>query len=269
MSERKRRITVLRDFSYTERQGEEELAIQRLMQTAPEWADVLVQPPEFIQVEEYIAQADVVITFGLKRYPDQVFGWLKKHQNHVHVAQDWWEPTQPQAQFRSSLLQAARHVFFSSEMHQERYCRLYQLPLNNASVIQSPVYERDYAPAIAILEPEDAVLWCAPWHTDYGTDILIRWANKTRTHVHAYGLGVPEGDIAPYVLGKGALALNVAAPTFRQYQKFVFFPRTPVPFGFAPLLAYMLGLEVSYSGEVGAFEHFALHPEPFWETVAA
>ena len=101
-------VVVLRDFSYTERPGEEELAIKRFMAAAPEWADVSIQPPALPDVEQQVRSADIVISFGIKRYTDQVFDALLAHLRHVHVSQDWWEPRQPQSQHRNDIIERAQ-----------------------------------------------------------------------------------------------------------------------------------------------------------------
>jgi hypothetical protein len=248
----RRRVVVLRDFSYTERQGEEELAIERFLRAAPEQIDISVQPPDFVPVEGIIRDADVLISFGIKRYPDRVFEWLLAHPRHVHVAQDWWESAQPQSKWRNRIIQQASAVIFMSPLHQERYERICQAEAGHAWIIPFPMLESDWAYVPRVnFDPQEAVLWCAPWHPDYGNDIMLRWAVQEKQQVHAHGLAVPTEQITPLVKGCGPVALDVAAPSFAPYSRFAFFPRVPVPFGFTFLLAYMLGLEMTYSGEVG------------------
>lgn len=248
----RRRAVVLRDFSYTERPGEKELAIERFLGAAPEHIDISVQPPEFNLVEEFVRSADILISFGIKSYPDQVFDWLLTHPRHIHVSQDWWEPAQPQSAWRDRIIEQAAAVIFMSPLHRERYERIYQVKSSNAHVVPFPMLESDWMrPPRIDLEPEEAVLWCAGWHPDYGNDLMLRWADREKIRVHAHGVGVPTGEIAPLVEGRGSIALDAAAPSFLPYSRFIFFPRAPIPFGFAFMLAYMLGLEVTYSGEIG------------------
>src|SRR3972149_1887129 len=249
-----RHAVVLRDFSYEERQGEGGLCIERCLRAPPADIDIHVIPPSFIDAE-YIADADLVISFGIKRYPDQSLGGRAGHPRHVHVVQDWWEPQQPQSQWRNQVIESATRVIFTSPLHDERYVRLYQPKRIRSSIVPFPLSANDYAPARVELEGRSAVLWCLPWHPDYGNDIMIRWARQESQDVDAYGLAVPTGEISARVRGCGKIALDAAAPTFRQYDKFIYFPRTPVPFGFTFLLAYLLGLEVSYSGEIGCLSY--------------
>lgn len=272
----RRRVVVLRDFSYTERQGEEELAIERFLHAAPEHIDISVQPPDFAPVEEIIRGADVLVSFGIKRYPDQVFEWLLDHPRHIHVSQDWWEPMQPQSKWRNKVILNAATVIFMSPLHQERYERIYQVEPGDAHIVPFPMLASDWTPPPQIdleINPE-AVLWCAPWHPDYGNDIMLRWAAKEKTPIHAYGLDVPTVPITPLVTGCGPVALDAAAPSFLSYSRFVFFPRKPIPFGFTFMLAYMLGLEVTHSGEIGCLSYGDLDasmceraPEDFWRVV--
>jgi len=263
-------VVVLRDFSYTERPGEEELAIKRFMAAAPEWADVSIQPPALPDVEQQVRSADIVISFGIKRYTDQVFDALLAHLRHVHVSQDWWEPRQPQSQHRNDIIERAQAVIFLSPLHRDRYLRLYSLDAVPATIIPFPIQTSDYTSQDgSVLEPQDAALWCAPWHPDYGNDIMLRWASEGDTPVHACGLAVPEGDIIPAVRGIGPVALDAAVPTFKQYQKFAFFPRTPTPFGLPVLIAYMLGLEITYSGEIGCMSWRCSLEELAWASGAS
>lgn len=280
----RRRVVVLRDFSYTERQGEEELAIERFLEAAPEHINLFTELPEFDHRQEAIENADVVISFGLKRYPDQVFEWILEHPKHIHVAQDWWEPLQPQSDWRNRIVESASMVIFMSPLHAERYERIYQVKPRDARIIPFPMLERDWAPAAVDFTAEEAVLWCAPWHPDNGNDLMIRWAEREVQQVHAYGLEVPTATITPHVEARGALALDAAPRVFQSYSRFVFFPRTPVPFGLPVLLALMLGLEVSYSGEIGCLsygpietvtgtkkaslpDHCRLAPATFWNLI--
>lgn len=246
-------VAVLRDFSYDERPGEEELAIQRFLRAVPDHIALRVIPPGVSMADEDIADADVVVSFGLKRYPDRVFDLLLDHPRHVHFSQDWWEPVQPQSVWRDRIVRQAHKVVFMSALHKERYLRLYRLDdVRHTAVLPFPVLASDIQPQELKTEKQDAALWCAPWHPDNGSDIMIRWADREKQRVHAYGLGVPVGEIAPHVEGIGKVALDAAAPTFRQYEQFVFFPRTPAPFGFPILLAFALGLEVKWSNEIGS-----------------
>src|SRR3990167_2965398 len=111
-----KRVVVLRDFSYEERAGEEELAIKRFLGAAPDWAGISVQPPDLIQTDA-IEAADIVISFGLKRYSDQVFEQLLEHPRHIHVSQDWWEPSQPKSEWRDQIIERAKAVIFYSPLH--------------------------------------------------------------------------------------------------------------------------------------------------------
>jgi len=276
-SHSRRRIVVLRDFSYTERQGEEELAIERFLCAAPEHIDISVQSPTFLPAGEFISSADVLVSFGIKRYPDQIFEWLVEHPKHIHVAQDWWEPTQPQSAWRNRVIEQAAAVIFMSPLHQERYEHIYQVKPRHADVLPFPMLKSDWAPQQIDPEVEEsAALWCSAWHPDYGNDLMLRWAAHEKTPVHAYGLGVPETVLSPLVEAHGPIALDAAALTFSRYKRFIFFPRTPAPFGFTCLLAYMLGLEVTYSGEIGCLswgnrESLANlcdgAPQMFWDVV--
>lgn len=254
----RRRVVVLRDFSYIERPGEEELAIERFLNAAPPHIDVSVQPPEFIQVKDSIEKADVLISFGLKNYPANVLDWVLEHPRHIHVEQDWWEPTQPNADYRNRVIESSVLTLFSSPMHMERYTRIYDVHPRKASVIPFPVFDSDFVEPEMAPNQEDAVLWYAPWHPDYGTDLMIAWAKKEGQQVHASGLEVPKGEITQKVKGIGPISLDVAAPTICEYSRFIYFPRKPIPFGFTFFLAYLHGLEVTYSGEIGCM---SWHPE--------
>src|SRR3972149_6470396 len=81
-----RHAVVLRDFSYEERQGEGGLCIERCLRAPPADIDIHVIPPSFIDAED-IADADLVISFGIKRYPDQVFERLVEHPRFSDVVQ--------------------------------------------------------------------------------------------------------------------------------------------------------------------------------------
>lgn len=246
----RRRVVVLRDFSYTERPGEEELAIERFGIAAPPHIDASVQPPEFGLEKESISSADVLISFGLKTYPTEVLDWVLEHPRHIHVEQDWWEPTQPNHEYRNRIAEQAAATVFSSPMHMERYLRIYNVKPKNAFCVSFPLLDTDFVYAPLTPNKEEA-LWHAPWHPDYGNDLMLSWAKRTGQHVDASGLETPMGEITQNVKGIGKIALDVAAPSIRQYSRFVYFPRKPIPFGLASFLAYVHGLEVTYSGEIG------------------
>jgi len=273
-------VVVLRDFSYIERPGEEELASERFLAAAPSHVDVSIMPPDFKLEEDFIRSADVLISFGLKMYPAEVLGWVLKHPRHIHVVQDWWEPTQPNANYRNRVIGNARTVVFSSPLHRERYLRIYDVQPRDSRIMAFPILESDLARTPAVTDnPEDVVLWYAPWHPDYGNDLMLAWAKREEQQVHASGLEVPKGEITQRVRGIGKISLDAAALVIRSYSRFIYFPRKPIPFGFQAFLAYVHGLEVTYSGEIGcmgftdAFEVNSLieacqnAPNIFWHTV--
>lgn len=246
-----RKVVVLRDFSYAERWGEEELAIDRFLQAAPEHVSIEVLPPGV----EPEGGPHVVISFGVKRYPDRILEWLLQHPRHIHVSQDWWEAAQPQSKWRNKIVEEAAATIFMSPMHRERYERVHQVKSPNSHVIPFPMLESDWDDWDDVFDKKDAVLWCAPWHPDAGNDLMLQWAARKGEQVHAYGLTVPTEQLTPAVKGCGPIELGNAAPTFLAYKRFAYFPRMPVPFGFTFLLAYMLGLEVTYSGELGCLSY--------------
>ena len=272
----RRSVTVLRDFSYTERPGEEELAISRFLQAAPEHIEISVQPPELIKTKEPIERADVLISFGLKQYSDDVFDWVLDHPRHIHISQDWWEPLQPQASYRDKITAKAAAVIFMSPMHQERYMRIYHADPVDFHIIPFPMLESDYS-AVYDVEQKEETLWCASWHPDYGNDLMLSWAFREKQHIHAMGLEVPKEQIAPLVSGLGSISLDKAALAFAPYSRFVYFPRKPIPFGFSFFLAYLLGLEMTYSGEIGCMSWLSMSThleklclkatDDFWDVV--
>lgn len=272
-----KRVVVLRDFSYYQRPGEEELAVERFLKSAPDRVSVSVQPPEFDQVEQIFAEADILITFGLKNYSGEVFDWILRHPNHVHVVQDWWEPQQPNAEYRDKITLNAAVVIYQSPMHRERYERIYGTIPGESAIIPFPLEISDLNPPFGVFEKQDAVLWCAPWHPDYGNDLMLSWARKNHQHVHVSGLEAPEGSLAPMVKGIGKVALDAIGPTLAQYTQFLYLPRKPIPFGLAFYLAHEHGLELTYSGEIGCLSYDSddLSDEclnatdTFWEAVAA
>ena len=244
------RVVVLRDFSYTERPGEEELAIERFLSAAPFHIAISVQPPSKILTKGFIENPDVLISFGLKKYPSEVLDWVLTHPRHIHVEQDWWEPTQPNHEYRNRIAEQAAALVFLSPMHMERYLRIYNVEPKVALCAMFPLLETDFSDA-SLVPTEEEVLWHAPWHPDYGNDLMLSWAKRTGQKVSASGLETPIGEITQNVIGIGNIALDAAAPVMRKYSKFIYFPRKPIPFGFASFLAYMYGLEITYSGEIG------------------
>lgn len=243
-------VVVLRDYSYHERPGEEELAIERFLSAAPSHMDVSIIPSEFIQVEETIKNSDVLISFGLKRYDEKTLDWVLEHPRHVHVEQDWWEPTQGNAEYRDRIIENAVAVVFMSPMHMERYVRIYGVKPKVAICTPYPLEEKDLVkiPSDSVSE---AVLWYAPWHPDYGNDLMLTWAKKYQQMVHITGLEVPNKELAPLVKGIGKWPLGTAPQLFSRYGRMIYFPRKPIPFGLESFLAYQHDLEITYSGEIG------------------
>ncbi len=268
------RAVVLRDFSYTERAGEEELASERFLSAAPSHVNLSIQPPKFKLEEEFIRSADVLISFGLKMYPIEVLDWVLEHPRHVHVEQDWWEPTQPNAEYRDRIIDNAALAVFMSPMHMERYIRLYNLSPKAAVCSVYPLEEDDLE-KITSDDVSEAVLWYAPWHPDYGNDLMLNWARKNQQMVHITGLEVPNEKLAPLVEGIGKRPLDSASDLFALYSRMIYFPRKPIPFGLESFLAYVHGLEITYSGEIGwkSWNESTLLPlglratELFWNSV--
>lgn len=276
------RVAVLRDYSYAERPGEEELLAERLLRVAPDTVELEVLPPTVSFGKEELDRADVFISFGLKRYDTEVLEYLKgTAKAHVMVVQDYWDGTQPLTEYRDDLVQRAARVFLMSPLHVQRWEHLYgDDGVDNKYILPFLLVPEDLNDDTDIHpEPQEAAMWVAPWHPDHGSDLLIRWSDREHREVHAYGLGVPSGGtISKYVSGKGMIELDKMLGTMDPYASLVYFPRVPPPFGLPVLLAYMQRKEVTYNNEIGCLSYGDLEnlvsqclevPDYFWRHVDA
>ncbi len=241
-------VVVLRDSAYAERQGEEEMVVDAFLRAIPDGVNVEVIPPELLQEEP--PNPDVFVSFGLTRYPDEVIQHLIKNGNkHVCVLRGWWDGLTANHKARNEIVTSARRTVFSSPLHHERFLKLYGVMLKS-NIIPVPVDPEQLASGHGD-EKKTEMLWVAPWTPEHGNDLLLAWATRFGTKVHAYGPGVKTEKISAEVECKGPMALQSGKETFEQYASFVYLPRIPVPFGYASMQAYALDLDVQMSNRVG------------------
>jgi hypothetical protein len=159
----------------------------------------------------------------------------------------------------------ATHVF-TSPLHQ----RLYGLKGDHQNV--PPPVDRDAFTPPDGCERGGAVA-IAPWQNPgKGQQILREWSD-THEPVDVYGAGAytPHG---PNLRQCGPLAPEDVPAVLWQYERFVFLPTAPEPFGRTVIEAHYAGCDLVVNRQVGALHYLEREPEKlataaedFWDLV--
>jgi len=270
---RNKTIGVLRDFTSEERPGGAQIASDRFIAGAPENIQVVLCPPGQLNLD-----CDAYLSFLVKLYTDEELEFLSGHSRHFRFETDWWEPVEQQSKWRNTLVENSIMTFYWSPLHEERSKRIYGVQPKHSEAIPCPMDPNVYRECRAIAEKRPgSVLWAGEWHPRKGNDIMVRWAARNETRVDAYGMRTPEGEIGPYVTGKGFAPAADWLHIMASYEKFVHFPRVPDAFNMTLMEAYLLGLEVIYTNDIGCLsydkppeeliEDCAVAPATLWSRV--
>ena len=259
-------IGVVRDFSYGERPGVDEVTVDEFTRAVPDGYEVVACPPNGMRND-----CAAYISFSLANFGEQEMEFLAEHPRHVHYEQGWWPLHGRNGKWRNPFVENVAQMVFVSPMQLERWEVVYNMKLDTALVIPPPMPQWESLYQGNGTERK-GTMWVGFWHPSDGADIVARWAEQNGRHIDAYGVGVPLGQATPWITGKGDV------PTYEPYAELVYFPRQPVPFGSQLLHAYERGLTVTYNGEIGCFsfspdleglvETCRKSPEEMWNVVS-
>lgn len=245
----------LRDFTWAERPGGAQRAIELLQNAAPPDVQVVQCPPGGID-----RTCDAYVAFLVKRYSDEELSWLQQ-QSFVRYCFDWWPDEESQSKWRNLLMQQAKGNFFVSPLHFQRMHARYHPMFEAGSIVcvLPPPLDLEYiasAKSSCASEPNGSV-WFAEWHPAKGPDLAAAWAQRNQAKLDMFSPSMPADVLSqnwifnPLCKPRGFCPEEKWYSTLAGYERFVHFNRVPDAFGYSILEAYLLGLEVVVSGQTG------------------
>lgn len=228
-------------------------------------------PPEvaFTDLEE----ADIVVVGNCVQFGPDLIGQLegkKVWRYHHDLARH------ENAELRAWLDENARHIF-TSPLHRHRYGIQWDHGRNDCHVIPPALDLERFRPnREARRHPDrDGVCSVASWQNPgKGASLIEAWARENETVVNVYGPG-HFGPNGPFVVHRyGDCPQDELARRLKTYERFVFLPLAPEPFGRCVVEAWASGCELVVNENIGALWFIREHPEKlesagkdFWELI--
>ena len=195
-------------------------------------------PVELTSVEE----ADVVVVGNCTSFGPELIGRLRG-KRVVRYHNDLARHEHPE--LRSWLERNATHIF-TSPMHQAKY------GLEGVWPNVPPALDLDsFKPPRQSRKRRKGTCSIACWQNPgKGANELFEWA-QTNGEVDVYG----TGEFVPNLNLKGPVEPGQVAQTLWRYERFVFLPSAPEPFGRCTVEAWAAGCKVVVNGNVGALHY--------------
>lgn len=203
-----------------------------------------------------VVECDIVVSFSVLRFSDEEMTQLEQHPRHTRMEVGWWPPPgAPRSEWCARLARAALRTYYLSPAHRDRLRAQHGLngdgdfdALPPPLALPLSAYGELRAMGRVADERPEGSVWTGLWSPDEGSDLLMRWAQRHDDKIHAYGIGVPRGEIAPNLEGQGWIPPEQMLTTLQRYRTCLRFPRVPMPFDYTTIDAYLLGLEVTHLG---------------------
>jgi len=262
------KIGWLHDYRLEECLGGAELTNERIIQHAPDWADIVrCYPGEMYDADAYILNN---LTFFSPRELGQATG-----KPYIHFLHDLWHVRQAwQRGRRRQITEQADALVCLSELHVAAYREETGFEHDSLYVIPSAI---DPAPFTEHRRQPYNALYIGALRRYKGLDDVVAWAAKNgRVDVYGRGPYQPQGENVVY---KGEIPYERVPVVMGQYRRLVFFPQWAEPFGRTVAEAAMSGCEIVGNSNIGAltwgFETVAqwryfvgTAHERFWEIAA-
>ena len=249
--------------------GGAELSERALRAGAPDWAEIVLCPPN-------------------KRPPEDIQGWVIQHcvsypSNWIEVLEkgqpivkqnrdSWWSGS---IRLRRWLLDNADLLLFSSEMQAATYCHWYE---NEVAVVPPPVNLDWFRSEAKPKEERQGNVWVGRADPGKGLHLSCDWALRNAETLDVYGdISVPYIDFSEFgglVEYHGRVPYEALPMIYGRAKRFVFTPIHKEPFARTVVEAWAAGCELLVEGQVGALEWIEQRPgdvgrgtEMFWNEV--
>lgn len=248
--------------------GGAELSERALRKGAPEWADLVLCPPNKRPPED----TEAFIIQHCTAYPSHWMEVLEKVPVIKQNRDAWWSGS---IVLRRWLLDNAKLLLFSSEKQAQGYEHWYD---NEYAIVPPPVNIKMFQDAALPDDQRQGTVWVGRQDPGKGLHVACDWAWREQEPLDVYG-----EQSMPYINFQefgGLVTLHGRAPyetlpaIYGAAKRFVFFPVHKEPFGRTVVEAWAAGCELVLDGWIGALEWIEERPddigrgvEMFWHVV--
>jgi len=248
--------------------GGSELSERTLREGAPEWAEIVLCPPNKRppgDIEAYIIQ-------NCATYPRH---WQEVFEDVPiikHCRDAWWAGS---VTMRRWILDNAKLLLFSSRMQAENYEHDWD---NEYAIVPPPVNLQWFKDAALPGNERQGTIWVGRIDPGKGLHRSCDWAWRNAEPLDVYGqVNVRYIDFSEFgglVTLHGQLPYNAMPAVYGRAKRLHFSPIHKEPFGRTVAEAWAAGCELMVDGMVGALEWIDERPddvgrgvEMFWEEV--
>jgi len=264
------RIGWLHDWRLEERPGGAQLTNELMIRAAPPWAEVVRCWPGGMR------PADAYILNNVKRFSQEELE-AACSRPYVKYEHDYWDCPQPwQREWIGPVYAGARGALFLSPLHRDSFLRLSGVRPKRMACVPSPIDVETFRAARRRAGKRRGVVWLGEFQPHKGVMEACRWAARHEP-VDFYGWG-PLKPFGPGVRFLGRLPCERVPGVLARYEKLLFLPRWPEPFGRVVAEAKLAGCELICSPNVGALswgwrtleeweEGVGEAPQRFWQVM--
>lgn len=249
------RLGLVNDFLPEQRPGGASRAIRLLMEEGEQRYSQRQVQAVFCTPGNFDTTCDFYVSFLTKRFSETEMSILQARP-YIECGFDWWPDEDGNSKWRNLMYEKARMTVFVSPLHYQRFCSLYCVEPRRSLVLPPPLSISEFN-NVEIPEERQGALWASEWHAAKGPDLAGVIARKMQIHLDMYSPSMPA-EIAqrptvftPFAHPKGFVPDEGWYNTMAKYKTFLHTPRVPDAFGYAPLEAYILGLETLVTGRTG------------------
>ena len=248
--------------------GGAELSTGALALYRPDFIELVMMPPEEVSAEH----VDCFVVLNCSSYPAEIISELAQRPV-IKSVRDLWIYA-GSSELRDWLLKESALVIFSSHLHRRRFTFRVAVP---TAIVHPPVDLDRFRAAAAVTRHREGVIWFGNMLNEgKGVREAVEWADEHETEVHFWG----HGAFSAHVAGRfakycGMIAYESAPALLASYEKFLFLPRWPEPYGRTTVEAWAAGCELILNERVGAKEWITDNSETlarsgvgmFWDLV--
>jgi len=253
--------------------GGAELSSATLRHNAPDWAEVVLCPPNkrppTDEISLFLLQN--VVTYGSRWVPE-----LARRP----VIRQFRDPNYAgSALLRRWLLDNAELLLFSSPMQMDAFEYPSELP---ARMVPPPVNVQRFKAAALPPGQREGNVFVGRCDVFKGAHVAVDWAIRENQPLDLYGMKgmnggsfLDFGDLPDTIRFHGQVPYEQMPDILGRAKRLVFFPSWPEAFGRAVVEAWAAGCELVVNGRIGSLWWIQEHPEAleqgvkmFWDAVA-
>jgi len=247
--------------------GGAELSTGTLVQTCPSWAELVPCPAGAVR-----SDVDAYVVSNCLTYCARDTVSALEQKPVVKVIRDMWQSGD--VILREWLLEHSKAIIMSGPRHRDWFP--YRLCGQRIHFVPPPIDINAFRDAAKYFSHRHGVIWLGNMlNLGKGIHNAVTWAKDTGVSVDFYGEGPYAPRPEPGVTYCGPWPHDRVPELFASYDKFLFLPDWPEPFGRTVAEAWASGLKLEVNRSIGALWWIEEHPhlldkgaEMFWQAIA-